>query len=169
MAIKLPPMKRIMWELETIKANRILNPRIEVPWMEPHHFLLNGKFAHIYIPKYVYIPKEVFKKSSIQLDIDTTSYEAFWRHLREAQGKAHRIIHTMVDHEQLRSLFKTDERKMLKGQLPKMIRTSRLDIIQHKQAHIKAQCIRWKKMKPTDIHDWFIRPIEKLFAIDMPR
>jgi len=47
--------------------------------------------------------------------------------------------------------------------------TSRLEIIQHKQAHIEAQHIGWKKMKPTDIYDWFIRPIERLFAIDMPR
>jgi len=169
MAIKLPPMKRTTWELEAIKANTILDPRIEVPWAEPHHFMTLGKFAHIYIPKYVYIPKGVFKKSSIQLDVDNTSYTAFWRHLREAQQEAQRLLHTMLDHEQLRSLYKTDHRKMLKGQLPKTSHTSRLEIIQHNQAHIEAQRIRWKKMKPTDIYDWFIRPIEKLFTIDMPR
>jgi len=169
MAIKLPPLKRTTWELETIKANTTLDPRIEVPWVETHHFLPNGKFAHIYIPNYIYIPKDVFKWSSIQLDIDTTSYAAFWRHLREAQNEAQKLIQTMIDHEQLRCLFKTDHRKMLKGQLPKTISTSRLDIIQHKQAHMEAQCIGWKKMKPTDIYDWFIRPIEKLFANDMPR
>jgi len=77
MAIKLPPMK--IWELEAIKANTILDPRIEVPWVEPHHFMPQGKFAHIYIPRYVYIPKDVFNKSSIQLELDTTSYTAFWR------------------------------------------------------------------------------------------
>jgi len=169
MAIKLPPLKRTTWELEAIKANTILDPRIEVPWAEPHHFLPLGKFTHIYIPIYVYFPKDVFKKSSIQLDVETTSYTAFRRHLREAQQEAQRLIHTMLDHEELRSLFKTDHRRMLKGQLPKTIRTSRLEIIQHKQAHIEAQRIGWKKMKPTDIYDWFIRPIERLFAIDMPR
>jgi len=117
MTIKLPPMKRTIWELEAIKANTILDPRIEVPWVEPHHFMPLGKFAHIYIPKYVYIPKDVFKKSSIQLEVDTTSYTAFWRQLREAQQEAQRLLHTMLDHEQLRSLYKTDHRKMLKGQL----------------------------------------------------
>ncbi len=119
MAIKLPPMKRTIWELEAIKANTILDPRIEVPWVEPHHFMPQGKFAHIYIPRYVYIPKDVFNKSSIQLELDTTSYTAFWRQLREAQGEAQQLINNMIDHEQLRSLYKTDHRKMLKGQLGK--------------------------------------------------
>ena len=162
-------MKRTIWELEAIKANTILDPRIEVPWVEPHHFMPQGKFAHIYIPRYVYIPKDVFNKSSIQLELDTTSYTAFWRQLREAQGEAQQMINNMIDHEQLRSLYKTDHRKMLKGQLPKTIRSSRLEIIQHKHAHIEAQRIGWKRMTPRDIYDWFIRPIEKLFAIDMPR
>ncbi len=83
-----------------------------------------GKFAHIYIPRYVYIPKDVFHKSSIQLELDTTSYTAFWRQLREAQ----QMINNMIDHEQLRNLYKTGHRKMLKGQLAKTIRSSRLEM-----------------------------------------
>jgi len=139
MAIKLPPMKKTTWELEAIKANTILDPRIEVPWVEPHHFPPNGKFVHIYIPKYIYIPKDVFKWSSIQLDIDTTSYSAFWRHLREAQNKAQKLIHTMVDHKQLKSLFKTDHRKMLKGQLPKRSAQKGLEALETYQNNLSTK------------------------------
>jgi hypothetical protein len=118
-------MNRITWKLEAIKANTILDPRIELPWVEPHHFLPNGKFAHIYVPRYVHISKDVFKRTAIQLEPDTTSYVAFWKHLREAQGEANKLVHTMGDPEQLRSLYKTDHRRMLKGQLQKTIRTSK--------------------------------------------
>ena len=38
---------------------------------------------------------------------------------QQAQQEAQRLLQTMLDHEQLRSLYKTDHRKMLKGQLPK--------------------------------------------------
>ena len=165
MAVKLPPMNRTTWQLEAIKANTILDQRVEVPWVEPCHFLPKGKFAHVYIPKYVHIPTTVFKKVNIHLEKHTTSYIAFHRHLREARKEANRMIQT----EHLKSTHKTDYRKMLKNQTPKTITTSKIDIVQHKYAHIEAERIGWKNMKQADIYDWFIRPIERFFAIDMPQ
>ena len=165
LAVKLPPMNRTTWQLEAIKANTILDQRVEVPWVEPCHFLPKGKLAHIHIPKYVHIPKGVFKKVNIYLEKHTTSYIAFWRHLREAQKEANR----MIQQEHLKSTHKTDYRKMLKNQTAKTITTTKMDIAQHKYAHLEAERIGWKNMTQTDIYDWFIRPIERYFAIDMPQ
>jgi hypothetical protein len=165
MAIKLPPMKRTTWELESIKGNTILDPRIEVPWVEPYHFTPGGALQHIFIPKYVYIPKDVFARFNIWLDKDTTSYIVFWRHLREAQHQANKLITP----EQLKSAHKTDYRKMLKHQTPKTVHTTKRDIIQHAYAHVEAEKIGWRNMKLSNIYDWFIRPLERYFAIDMPQ
>ena len=165
LAVKLPPMNRTTWQLEAIRANTILDQRVEVPWVEPSHFLPKGKFAHIYIPKYVHIPKGVFKKVNIYLEKHTTSYIVFWRHLREARKEANR----MIQQEHLKSTHKTDYRKMLKNQTAKTISTNKVDIVQHKYAHLEAERIGWKHMTQTDIYDWFIRPIERFFAIDMPQ
>ncbi len=73
------------------------DPRIEMPRVEQHHFLPNRKLAHLYVPKYVYNPKRYFQT------IQHPTYAAFWRHLREAQGVAHQLAHSMVHQEQLRS------------------------------------------------------------------
>ena len=165
MAIKLPPMDRTTWELESIKGNTILDPRVEVPWVEPHYFIPGGMISHIFIPNYIYIPKGVFRKFHIWLEEDTTSYIAFWKHLRNAQREANKL----VTPEHLKSNHKTDCRKMLKNQLPRTILTKKLATVQHREAHAEAERIGWKNMTIQDIYDWFIRPIERFFAIDMPQ
>jgi len=164
-AVKSPPMDRTVWELEAIKGNTILDPRVEHPWVEAHHFMPGGKLAHIYIPRYVYIPHDVFDKCHLWLKKGTTSYTAFWRHLLMAQDSANKQVTT----EHLKDTNKTDYRAMLTSRTPKTIITRKIDIVQHKCAHIEAERIGWKAMTRRNIYDWFIRPIERLFAVDMPQ
>ena len=164
-AVKLPPLERTIWELEAIKANTIVDPRVEHSWVEPHHFLPGGKLAHIHIPRYVYIPHDVFDQFKIRVAKGTTSYVSFWRHLLAAQDHANKH----VTNEHMKDNHKTDYRAMLTSKTPKTIITKKIDVVQHKHAHVQARKVGWKNMTRRNIYDWFIRPIERLFAVDMPQ
>ena len=164
-AVKLPPLDRTIWELEAIKANTIVDPRVEHSWVEPHHFLPGGKLAHMHIPKYVYIPHDVFDRFKLRLAKGTTSYVSLWRHLSAANDQANKH----VTHEHMKDNQKTDYRAMLTSKTPKTIITKKIDVVQHKHAHIEARKIGWKNMTQRNIYDWFVRPIERLFAVDMPQ
>ena len=165
LAIKSPPMDRTTWELAAIKGNTILDPRIDYPWIDENHFMPGGKLAHIYIPRYVYIPHDVFYKLKMWFKKGTTSYISFWRHLLIAQDKANKSL----TQEDLRDNHKTDYRAMLKNKTPKTIITRKVDLIQHRFAHQEAERIGWVNLTQRNVYDWFIRPVERLFAVDMPQ
>ncbi len=67
MGIRLPPMNRNVWRLETMLANNILHMQVLMTDIYPEHFAPKGVLAHVYIPTYVYIPKAVFKEFAIDL------------------------------------------------------------------------------------------------------
>lgn len=165
LAIKSPPMDRTTWELAAIKGNTILDPRIDYPWIDENHFMPGGILAHIYIPRYVYIPHDVFNKFKMWFKKGTTSYISFWRHLLIAQDKANKSL----TKEYLRDTHKTDYRAMLKNKTPKTIITRKVDLIQHRFAHQEAEKIGWVNLTQRNVYDWFIRPVERLFAVDMPQ
>jgi hypothetical protein len=164
MGIRLPPMNRNVWRLETMLANNILHMQVLMTDIYPEHFAPNGVLAHVHIPTYVYIPNAVFKEYGITIEENTTSYVTFWQRLQEAQWQSTELI----EPEHLRSTYKTSYRKLLRNQAPKTVATGKREITQHHSAQMEARRIGWHKLSDEDIYDWFIRPVERYFAIDMP-
>jgi hypothetical protein len=121
MGIKLPPMNRNVWRLETMLANNILHMQVLMTDIYPEHFAPKGVLAHVHIPTYVYIPKAVFKEYGISINENTTSYVTFWQRLQEAQWQSTELIEA----EHLRSTFKTSYRKLLRNQAPKTVATGK--------------------------------------------
>ncbi len=114
MGIRLPPMNRNIWRLETMLANNILHMQVLMTDIYPEHFAPNGVLAHVHIPTYVYIPNAVFKEYGITIKENTTSYVTFWQRLQEAQWQSTELI----EPEHLRSTYKTSYRKLLRNQAP---------------------------------------------------
>jgi hypothetical protein len=158
-------MNRNVWRLETMLANNILHIQVLMTDIYPEHFTPGGMLAHVHIPRYVYIPDAVFKAYRIKIEENTTSYVTFWQRLQEAQWQSTELIQA----EHLKSTFKTGYRKLLQNQAPKTVATGKRGITQHHHAQMEARQIGWHKLSDEDIYDWFIRPIERYFAIDMPQ
>ncbi len=58
--------------------------------ISPDDFWPLGRFAHILIPKYVYVPREVFTYLNIQLPKGTTTYHLTWQFCYAAQQEANK-------------------------------------------------------------------------------
>jgi hypothetical protein len=100
MGIKLPPMNRNVWRLETMLANNILHMQVLMTDIYPEHFAPKGILAHVHIPTYVYIPNAVFKEYGITIEENTTSYVTFWQRLQEAQWQSTELIEASQKHVQ---------------------------------------------------------------------
>jgi hypothetical protein len=58
--------------------------------ISPDDFRPLGRFAHIFIPKYVYVPKEIFTYLNIQLPKGTPAYHLTWQFCYAARQEANK-------------------------------------------------------------------------------
>jgi hypothetical protein len=67
-------------------------------WIEESDFAPNGRFSHIFIPNYVYVPTEVLTKlKKITLNVTDVYYHVLWHKLYTARrntAEAYQLQHT---------------------------------------------------------------------------
>ncbi len=176
MAIKLPLMKRNLWQQETMLPNNLLHTRTMLTGIKSEHFAPRGMLAHLFIPRCIYSPHAAFKAYILKIEENTTSYIAFWRHLRRAQWQSTSLIQA----QHLKSTYKMDYRKTLRNQAPKTVKTRKRDITQPHHGHIEVRRIWWKKhdrqrrlqlvhqAHQTILHYWHATKGNTLTSNDIP-
>jgi len=168
MATKFPTMNRIFWEQDAVKANFISDHAIDVPFVKPADFLPGGRFAHLLIPTYPYVPSEILEAFNICAKRNSPTYFNAWRQCYAAAFQSDKIF---------KKSGNTDFDEPYPNDSPwmkTMIRPMRRNIdintlakVQHQAAIEKAKARHWDLTK-EEVYDWFIRPVERLVALNMP-
>ena len=60
--------------------------------ISPNDFRPNGRFAHIFLPKYVYIPREIFLYLGFVIPKGTPLYHLTWQFCYAAQREEEKLI-----------------------------------------------------------------------------
>ena len=70
---------------DTINHNMLLS-------IQPADFFPAGRFSHLHIPKYVYIPAEIAASINVKQERINSHHVIIWRHLYVAHREAQAII-----------------------------------------------------------------------------
>ena len=128
--------------------------------ISPNDFRPNGRFAHIFIPKYVYVPKEIFTFLDFHLLKGNPLYQLTWQFCYAARREADKwITHDDIDES---VSHWTDILLNLHG-LNNM-NMSLIDVVQAQAAHKWKSTMSKEETDPFVWYDLFIRPTEVLFA-----
>ena len=134
----------------------------------PADFQLNGRFAWLYVPSYLYIPNLLLKQLNIY-DSDEESQHIVWLQLQFYRSQANDLLEkeTPEDFILETSMSPTPwhvyTSKFYKAKSNRNI----IDHIQQFSAHkYFRENMNTSSFSRKDIYDLFIRPMEKIFSID---
>ena len=128
--------------------------------ISPNDFGPNGHFTYIFIPKYVYVPREIFTYLDFHMVKGNPLYQLTWQFCYAARKEADKWI-TMDDIEESISHC-TDILLNLHG-LNNM-NLSLIDVVQAQAAHKWKATLAKEETDPYVWYDLFIRPTEVLYA-----
>ncbi len=145
-----------------IQANYKLTKNIWPALMaiNPNDFRPQGKFAHMFIPKYVYVPKEIFAYIGLTSTKMIPLYHLTWQFCYAARQETGKWI-TLKDVED--SVFHWNDILQNTHGLNNM-NLSLIDIVQAQAARKWYDIMHNKEKDPYVWYDLFIRPKEPLFA-----
>jgi hypothetical protein len=160
----------------SIFSQTMMDPKCQI---KVEDFMPNGRLSHIYIPNYVYVPLMAAEIITGLRSIESKNINILWRRMHQARGRA-AILLNMVNNiwEESRKADPLPDltsiwRKVLKQSKPKENPFTNIDKLQHVKAHVKINqgdifILQDQSAKTRDLYDLFIRPMENLFACDMP-
>ncbi len=128
--------------------------------ISPNDFRPQGRFAHIFIPKYVYVPKEIFAYLGLTSTKTTPLYHLTWQFCYAARQEAGKWV-TQEDVEDSVSHW-NDILQNTHG-LNNM-NLSLIDVVQAQAARKWYAVTCQEEKDPYVWYDMFIRPTEPLFA-----
>jgi hypothetical protein len=128
--------------------------------ISPNDFRPHGRFAHIFIPKYVYVPREIFTFLDIHMLKGNPLYQLTWQFCYAARREADKWT-TLEDIDESVSHW-TDILLNMYG-LNNM-NLSLIDVVQAQAAHKWKDTMTKEETDPYVWYDLFIRPVEVLFA-----
>ena len=131
-------------------------------------FLLNGKYAWLYLPSYLYIPSLFLQQTGLLMLNDTAS-QITWLKLNYLIGQANEFIENQTDENFIieTTEYFTPWHVFTSKHFKALNNTNLIDHIQHFSAWNYFKSNRSLKMfSKKDIYDLFIRPIERIFSID---
>ena len=140
--------------------------------IRPEDFLPNGRFSELFIPRYNYIPPDITTELKFDGERAHAQYYVLWRRLYSCRQQAQEIVSN--DWEQYQALAQPAETAspwihiLLNNEIVKSFPFDELDMIQMAEAIKKSKGKQVHVMKARQVYDRFIRPLERLFALDMP-
>ena len=142
-----------------------------------YDFLPGGKYAHIYIPSYVHVPGMILEDLFGKRFVSHGEKLIMWNRLKEAKKQAAEVLEQHKDPwksapngcENPNPTLDTPWLRYLRQNDSQSGWTKNIDIVQHIYAH------QWYKTHTesddytyrNDLYDIMIRPIERLFGVDM--
>ena len=131
-------------------------------------FLPNGKLAHIFIPRYVYVPKSILKLTLGKAEIDAKDELSLWSKLTAARNEAARAMSDTDQTQFHKQIYQVNSPLLsLAGEDSKNNHFSIMDAVQHSAAHKFLKNTKLENVDAKLSYDLFIRPLEHLFAKDM--
>jgi hypothetical protein len=128
--------------------------------ISPDDFRPLGRFAHIFIPKYVYVPKEVFTYLNIQLPKGTPAYHLTWQFCYAARQEANK----WTEGSEITKSTSHWIDILLDPKATNNIQFNTIDIIQAEAAQKWKITMLKTERDPYVWYDMFIRPVEIIFA-----
>jgi hypothetical protein len=146
-------------------AERFIN------WIAAEDFGIHGRFNHVFIPNYVYLPKDILTAiGKITLNVTDVHYHLIWQKLYRARQEAAAAY--QLQHKELKPSEWIDASPWVNiledVQVAKPCFTEHLDVLQNKSAIQKTPFATLHGTARSVIYDRFFRPLERLIAIDMP-
>ena len=138
---------------------------------DPKHFLPSGKWAHIYIPNYIYVPPEI-SFEMVGLEPHPLAYIQYlsWSRLKYARDMAFIEHPEIIDHWNTQAYVEYFTRSPFHYYFlqqtdsgPQHLITPLMDI-QHCAAHQALKTNPVEQLSPTQFYDQFIRPLEFLVS-----
>ena len=135
-------------------------------------FLTGGRFAFIHIPKYVYIPPEIAQALNFTYVRLHNHYCIVWRRLLCARMEALAIVENDIN-TWLTPAYQIMEDcpwvKMLwDTSVTKTFPFDYIDILQMAEAYKSVEGSKLHIVKNRQVYDRLFRPLERLFALNMP-
>ena len=129
-------------------------------------FMCAGRYAHIFIPSYVYVPEDVLKnEAAFRLPEQSAEYYALWHKLyhsrREAAEEAEKRP-PLLQKYNVPWINLLQDKKVAKPLFVEM-----LDQLQYTTAHAVLETKPVDHMSRQRIYDTFFRPLERLVAADL--
>ena len=132
----------------------------------PEDFQLGGRFAHIHIGRQNRLPAEIYRAIAIYPPDIPDLNQIVWRYFYTARVEAAKDYHIEVSQEDLQ--LSPWLQLLCDDNIPKTFYYDDID---------KVQCLSAHKIMNQKTSDWygpdclyhnFIRPLERLFTVDMP-
>ena len=137
----------------------------------PQDFLSGGKYAHVFIPNYVYIPPDITADLNFTYERLHNHYFILWRRLYAARFEAQKLL----ERELLKQLKTAHETKgcpwidlLLDYDIAKSFHFDEIDILQMSEALRSIPGQKVHVLRNRQFYDRFFRPLERLFAFNMP-
>ena len=136
-----------------------------------HDFLPGGRFAHIFIPNYVYIPPEISAIVNFTYERLHNHYFIIWRRLYAARWEAQKFLRSNYK-QHLENVPEAATcpwiQLLLNQDVVKTFPFEDIDIIQMAEAVKSIPGQKVHILRNRQFYDRFLRPLERLFALDMP-
>ena len=139
-----------------------------------HDFLRTGRFNHIHLPIYPYVPPYIIDSLGISTPLTSATTLDIWSQCHNKRREASKAIFTAG----MRSPDQTHTPEWMPKNIPWItllqdISTTKtfpfddLDIIQYQNAWLKHGP-NADRLNQQEIYDYFFRPLERLFSYNMP-
>jgi hypothetical protein len=148
-----------------------LSRAIRAHWIAAEDFGIHGRFYHVFIPNYVYLPKDILTAiGKVTLNVTDVHYHLICQKLyraRQAATAAYQLQHT--ERKPYKWIEASPWVNILEDvQVAKPCFTEHLDVLQNRSAIQKTPFATLHGTARSVIYDRFFCPLERLIAIDMP-
>jgi hypothetical protein len=149
------------------------HPRAErfINWIGAEDFAPHGRFSHVFIPNYVYVPSDILTEiGKVALCVTDLHYHLIWYKLYRARRAAADAYH--LQHKELKPYEWIEASPWVNiledVTVAKPRFTEHLDVLQNRSAIQKTPFATLHGTARSVIYDRFFRPLERLIATDMP-
>jgi hypothetical protein len=149
------------------------HPAVErfLVWIKPMDFAPIGRFSHIFIPNYVYVPTEILTQlKKITLRVTDVHYHILWYQLYRARRTAAEAY--QLQHKELKPSEWIEASPWVHiledVKVAKPSYTEHLDVLQNRSAIQNTPFATLHSTARSVIYDRFFHPLERLIAMDMP-
>ena len=166
--VNVPGQSQLQAELHIMQGNwnNILN-LAELKSIKPADFRKNGRYSHIYIGRQNRLPAELYRAINIHPPDNPDLNQIVWRFFYKARAEAAKDYHIEISKEDLN--LSPWLRLLCDDTVPKTFYFDDIDKVQCIAAHkMMARKGKFEFYGPDCLYHNFVRPMERLFALDMP-
>ena len=165
--VNIPGTVQLQSELHILQGNwnNIIN-LTALKALKPEDFRRNGRYAHIYIGRQNRLPAEAYRAINILPPDNPDLNQLVWRHFYKARSEAAKNYKANISDEDLK--ISPWLRLLCDESIPKTFYYDDIDKVQCLSAHKLMSKHNEDFYGPDCMYHNFVRPLERLFTVDMP-